>query len=67
MRHTRHLSPAALDAAIRLLEGGVEEPVLVGAQALGRSGFGGAVVVSVIVEFVGGLVFLALLFARRRA
>lgn len=46
---------------------GVAVIVLVGAQALGRSGFGGAVVVSVIVEFVGGLVFLALLFARRRA
>lgn len=44
---------------------GVAVIVLVGAQTLARMGFGGAVVVSVVVEFVGGLVFLALLFARR--
>ena len=44
---------------------GVAVIVLVGAQALARLGFGGAVVVSVVVEFVGGLVFLALLFSRR--
>ena len=44
---------------------GVAVIVLVGAQTLARVGFGGAVVVSVVVEFVGGLVFLALLFARR--
>lgn len=40
--------------------------VLVGAQALGRWGVGGGTVISVIVEFAGGLVFLALLFSRRR-
>jgi iron complex transport system permease protein len=45
---------------------GVGVVMLVGAQLIGRAGFGGAVVISVIVEFVGGLVFLALLFARRR-
>ncbi len=45
---------------------GVGVIVLVGAQALARMGFGGTVVVSVVVEFVGGLVFLALLLARRR-
>lgn len=45
---------------------GVAIIVLVGAQALGRVGLNGAVVVSVVVEFVGGLVFLALLLLRRR-
>lgn len=46
---------------------GIAVVVLVGAQTLVRSGIGGAAVVSVVVEFLGGLVFLALLFARRRA
>lgn len=41
--------------------------VLAGAQTLGRAGLGGGATVSVIVEFAGGLVFLALLFSRRGA
>lgn len=45
---------------------GIAIIVLVGAQTLVRSGVGGVAVVSVVVEFAGGLVFLALLFARRR-
>jgi len=45
---------------------GVAIVVLVGAQTMARMGFGSAVVVSVIVEFMGGFVFLAILFARRR-
>ncbi len=44
---------------------GIAVIVLVGAQTLARSGIGGTAVVSIIVEFAGGLVFLALLFARR--
>ncbi len=46
---------------------GIAIIVLVGAQTLSRMGFGGAVVVSIVVEFAGGLVFLTLLFARGRA
>lgn len=45
---------------------GVAVIVLVGAQALGRWGLSGGTVISVIVEFAGGLLFLALLFSRRR-
>ncbi|MEO4000338.1 iron chelate uptake ABC transporter family permease subunit [Mesorhizobium sp. CAU 1732] len=41
--------------------------VLVGGQVLLQHGLGGQSVLSVIVEFVGGLVFLMLLFGRRRA
>lgn len=41
--------------------------VLTGAQATARLGFNGSVVISVIVEFAGGIVFLGLLFARSRA
>lgn len=41
--------------------------VLVGAQILSRMGLGGAGPISLVVEFMGGLVFLALLFGRRRA
>ena len=44
---------------------GIALLVLTGAQALGRVGIGGGATISVIVEFVGGIVFLILLFSRR--
>ncbi len=55
-RHAILLPAAALVAIL----------VLVGAQLAVRSDIGGSATVSVVVEFFGGLVFLALLFGRRR-
>jgi len=46
---------------------GIAVIVLVGAQTIGRSTYGGGGVISIIVEFVGGIAFLMLLFGRVRA
>jgi iron complex transport system permease protein len=45
---------------------GVAVIILVGAQALSRFGFDGAILVSVVVEFAGGIVFIALVLLERR-